>query len=522
MRSFAKFAALVGLDPEGLYLNPNSSILAALQGADFDGDIGEIIEFASNDHNDYNAVVQHILERTIDSHKKKIEAGTLTAEAAAAKQEKLKHTLEANDQKFSMSSGKDIAKFILHSAQNTARIGSASAVNRNAFQMDQAENFVLQALVDAYEHYDTNTTSVKKGITMDASLNERKVLNYGAPFSEFFRRVDKKGRDDNGNISIEKLRELNTNLYSFNLPTKYMSGNMLSALASRYIAKQQYGEDVVNGDYDWNKLFDELHGEADLSTALGRMQYGLRQAYLGFLNSDYLALSEEDASTLVELRQKAIDDITAHSDLYTDELAKYQNKKGNLTTAALAERMVNALGGKAIKNLNQDGLTETVMNSANFGFLLDSMNSMGFGSGTSSLTGFLMSQFGENAEIYEKAIQDRQKAAQEDREKRMKFFNAWGSDKADEIASNLDKHSFSYSDLKSFADNPEEWLYYAMNPKVKREHRSTDATVIGSASHKIIQDYFDAREKMIKKHSKGDNKFKFTDREIEELSKNNG
>lgn len=520
MRSFAKFAALVGLDPEGLYLNPNSSILAALQGADFDGDIGEIIEFASDDRNDYNTVVEHILQRTIESHNKKIEAGTLTAKAAADKQKSLKHTLEANRQ-FSMSSGKDIAKFILHSAQNTARIGSASAVNRNAFQMDQSENFVLQAIVDAYEHYDTNTTSVKKGVTMDASAEERRVLGYGAPFAEFFRLVDKKGRDDQGNIDIGKIKELNPNLYGFNLPTKYSSGNVLSALVSRYIAKRQYGDDVVNGDYNWNKLFDELHGEANLTTSVGRMQYGLRQAYLGFLNADYLALSEEDVETLVDLRKKAIDEIVANQDVYAKDLEAFKIEGSSNTTQSLAERYVNSLGGKAINNLKQDGLTETVLNGAKFGFLMDSVNSFGFGSGASALTGSLMSQFGNSAEIYKTAIEERRKAAQADREKRMQFYNAWGPEKKDEIAKKLDEHSFSYSNLKSFADNPEEWLRHVMlNEPIN--YKSTDATVIGKASHKIIQDYFAAREKIIESHGDGENRFQFSEDEIKALGEYEG
>ena len=160
---FRKFASIAGLDSHGLYFNPNSSILAALQGADFDGDIVEIIEFASDANNTYDDMVKHILERTVESHSRMIKSGKLSKEASEKKLDGLKKTLENEDQVYSLKSGKDIARIVNNAALMSSRIGSANAVTRNAFQMDRTQDFVLKAMVDAYDHYDQNTVALKKG-----------------------------------------------------------------------------------------------------------------------------------------------------------------------------------------------------------------------------------------------------------------------------------------------------------------------------------------------------------------------
>lgn len=116
LESLKKIAAFVGLDPEALYFNPNSSILAALQGADFDGDVGEIIEFAADDKNDYNAVMEHIIKKTEDSHRNQIKLGKLTEEDSKKKLEQLQRTLGDENRTWSTTNGQDVAKYILHAA----------------------------------------------------------------------------------------------------------------------------------------------------------------------------------------------------------------------------------------------------------------------------------------------------------------------------------------------------------------------------------------------------------------------
>ena len=104
---------------------------------------------------------------------------------------------------------------------------------------------------------------------------------------------------------------------------------------------------------------------------------------------------------------------------------------------------------------------------------------------------------------------------------RTRFFGEWGPDRKSEIAAKLDKHSFSYSDLSYFVEKPYQWLDEVLNDK-KREHEQNDSTTLGNASHMIIEDYFEARENILRSHKSGENQYVLTDAEKQQLGVQDG
>lgn len=497
-KRFKEVAKKLGLDEEGLYLSPQSSLLGLLQGADFDGDIAEVIEYVSFGKKSKEAVFKKIMGVSRAEHEKLIKQGQMTKEEAAMKQLRLSAVVGDRDAEYGFESGDDIAQYINNAATNKSLLGGPSGVSRNAFQMDRSKSFVTRSLIDAISHYDKNTTTIKTGEFLNASDEEMRVLAYGKPFSSFFQLIDKKGRDEEGNIDYEKIKNSNSyDLYRFNLPTRYSSGSVLSSLMTRYMAKEMYGNNAINEGYDWDEIFQNLVGTPETDTAVGRMQAMLQKAYKGYLNADYVALSDADLFALAEARKAAIDEVAQKYD--SGEWAVPEESKGK-NLRKLAEKYVNDRGGRAIWNQLNDGLYEDgLTNNAALEGLLSTATDFGFGDGLSHLSDEF-TKIDQQAGVNVPGIMDALKQRQEEQAKvKAEQRKSLSQFSKEQIREKLNKHTFSFSDLQSFADNPTEWFDRIMNDKAKPYEETPFATV-GSASHKVIQDYFERREQIIKGH----------------------
>lgn len=504
---FKKFAQRIGLDLNGLYMAPGSKLMEYMQGEDFDGDVNEIIEFAGEEGSTASSVIEQLFRKAQESGNKIV--NSMKKEDLKARDEGLKRELEYSknilDNKYHVygkGSGAQVAEFIENYRKSSIAMGVPNAVLRNAYQMRPGE--VQQAMLDAIRQYDINSVQGKKGVFRETSQEERDVLTKYKPFSEFFHMIDKATGED-GYVDYEQLRS--TNLWKINMPSATPSGNMMSALMTRFFGKRM-GYDINEG-YDWNRLFDKVGGEYDKNTAIGQMQDALKSAYMGYLNADYLALSDTDMFALRDLKRKAIEEaeLQAAKDIAADTLSeeesKYlsdyhiQNLDAKIKT--IAGRRVNARGGTVIDNLLGYGINQGKMevqeNQDSLHYLESQLYDMGF------RTADVVSSLGQ----YDRLKTDGSKPVLVASGKHVLSPDAVGTRRAtlnesrdllsnDEIRNKLDEATYSPTSLISFANDPESWMLRVLDPKKADPFEDTDSTILGKATHSAIQKFMKARQ----------------------------
>lgn len=153
-----RFAEAVGLDPNGLYVSTTSPIMKWLQGADFDGDVLEIIDLMTKGSK--GATVSNIMNKIFNSTMKRNNAmfsDNVNEKTRAAREQRanqLKDELFGQG-KFSLKNSNDIAKYLSIAALESVSMGAPNAVFRNAFQTDFTPD-IIEAMIDAEAQYDKN------------------------------------------------------------------------------------------------------------------------------------------------------------------------------------------------------------------------------------------------------------------------------------------------------------------------------------------------------------------------------
>ena len=370
-----------GFDPNAFYISPSSPLMQLLQDADFDGDVMDLVglAYSGQDKNGEKLNVAKVFQRVYERGMEKIDKMGLSQEETDARKEQFSKAVFKMDS-FDARNGMDVMKTIVPAMQGGYFMGGPDATIRNAMQIPWTES-VRRAIADAESQYSVNSVRNKQGVEMATTPEQMELLSKYRTFTEFFHAVNK-NRDEFGNVDIPALTEAmrgsdglsGAKFWATNLPFHTMSPNVRTMMLSRYFAKQR-GIDINEG-YDWNYIFDSVLGKKDESTALGRMQSGLRDAWMGYLNADYLAMNEESVAKLGELRKLAIDEEAARvKEERGRQGSSSYGKKGS--NRSIAERLVDRLGGNVIKNavagmaMTESHLEDEGANSGMFQFLKD-------------------------------------------------------------------------------------------------------------------------------------------------------
>ncbi len=478
----AEFAKKIGLDPKGLYVSTSSPLMTLLQSADFDGDVLEIIELATNATK--GATVQDVFNKVVEATIKRNEdlyaRGELSEEDAKRRNQQLKDTVQKN-RRYSTKSGKDIALWMSEAAQQPALMGAPNATVRNAYQM-QMNADIIRAVRDADEQYDANSVRAKKGFGRKTSQEQMALLAKYKPFAEFYNMVDK-SRNENGEIDPAKLRE--KNFFAVNLPSANMSGSMRSQLLSRMIAKNKWGIDI-NKDYDWDKIFSIAHDDIDADTSLGKMQLALLDVYKGMLNADYIAPSNETVANLIKLKNQALAD--EERKVAEDVNAGKYAGRGRINYAKEAAKRLATQGGNVIDNLVEYALTQDKMYTGENGKMFGVLRAMGINNiiGNPDLSKYF-SDTPFDVGKYRQEQQANQTIARSEAIKRISIFDEAQRTNA------INNLSFSPSMLMRLAKDPLAWAqnYLANDWSTKEEPNF--GMKLGTATHEAIEHYMRIR-----------------------------
>jgi len=481
-----------GFDPNAFYISPSSPLMTLLQDADFDGDVMDLIGlvYSGQDKNGEKLNVSKVFQRVYERGMEKIDKmGLSQAEAEARKAAFTNPVFKMTS--FDARKGKDVMNVSVPSMQSPYYMGSPDAVVRNAMQVPW-EEYVVKAMADAESQYSVNSVRHKQGLEMDATPEQKRLLiNYRA-FTEFFHAVNK-NRDEFGNVDIPSLTEAmrsddglsGAKFWATNLPFHTMSPNVRGMMLSRYFAKQR-GININEG-YDWNYIFDSVLGKKDTSTALGRMQSGLRDAWMGYLNADYLAINEETIAELSELRAKAVEEEAAKVKQERNKEGSYAyGKKGS--NRSIAEHLVDRLGGNVIKNaaagmaMSESHMQDGEANKGMFDFLqaLHMPNVVG---GIDLSQYLAMKTTPQTFEEMSATSKSTQLARVLD------MFNLLTSQEKQRRIDNMPRLSFS--SLSKFAYHPEEFMRDIVSGR--EDNASLPATEIGQAAHTAIEHFMRAR-----------------------------
>ena len=481
-----------GFDPNAFYISPSSPLMQLLQDADFDGDVMDLVglAYSGQEKNGEKLRVADVFQRVYERGMKKIDTLGLSEEETNARKEQFSKAVFKMDS-FDARNGMDIMKTIVPAMQGGYFMGGPDATIRNAMQIPWTES-VQKAIADAESQYSVNSVRNKQGVEMATTPEQMELLSKYRTFTEFFHAVNK-NRDEFGNVDIPSLTEAmrgsdglsGAKFWATNLPFHTMSPNVRTMMLSRYFAKQR-GIDINEG-YDWNYIFDSVLGKKDESTALGRMQSGLRDAWMGYLNADYLAMDEESVAKLAELRKLAID----------EEAAKVKEERGRQGSSSygkkgsnrsIAERFVDRMGGTVIKNaaagmaMTESHLEDEGANSGMFQFLKDTnMPNVVGGIDLSRLLS--MKTEPRTFEEMSATTKSTQLARSLD------MFNLLTTREKQNRIDNMPRLSFST--LAKLAYHPEEFMKDIVTGR--ENNSSLAATEVGQAAHTAIEHFMKAR-----------------------------
>ena len=500
-RALKNAIAKAGLDENAVFISPSSPVLDMLQDMDFDGDVVELIDLAVTGYDKKNkrhVTSAEVLDRAITLGQKRIDDAynehKITKEEREARKEQLKNTVyksyettgkDAN-KFFSLASGLDTMRAIGAASQNGSYMGAPDASIRRAMQAPGSKEVFL-ALADAENQYSVNSVRGKKGYEIAASKEQINVMTRYRPFTELFRMVDK-ARDERGNVVLSDLREAARSsdgleggkIWATNLPFATMSSNVRQALLSRFLAKRA-GVDI-NKQYDWENIFNEILGERNNETALGRMQSGLRDVFAGILNADYLAPSSDTIAALGKLRDEAIKEEMGKVAAERRRLGKAFDKKGS--DERIATQYVNRLGGLAIENA-QEGLVmdEAALAEGDNKAMMDALAKIGITDvvGNPDLTALLNGV--TTPEAFNRAID--QNSGTTELFRLLQRYNLFSQEQKKSYA-----NRFSFSSIERFATNPTEFLKTLM---FGYKPNTNAATEVGYASHAAIEHFMQAR-----------------------------
>lgn len=507
---FHELANEIGLSADALYFAPGSKLMQYMQSQDFDGDVNEIIEFSRNPETTEEALMQKIFEVTMrhgreilgytegidtDARTSSLKRSTLQTKAVDAEKLKEKIYRIAGE-----GSGEDVAQFIEEYMKSSVAMGVPNAVLRNAYQMQMNRDVAL-AMYDAIEQYDTNSTQGKKAITRLTSAEERDVLGKYKPFSEFFHMMNK-ATDETGEIDYAKLQ--NSNIWKINLPSLHASGSMRSALLSRYMAKQM-GLDINMG-YDWDRFFAAAGDDLDIDagtgelTPVGRMQSALRDVYKGFLDAEYLFLSDEDKVALDALKQDALNYELARveQDIVAGRLSDDEKKitgKPSSIKEQIARRRIGDKGGMVIDNMGLYAATESNIGSDSY-YLMSDLVDYGFADqDVLSHAGIADRYLGENRVVVSDPGSKRiltPGSISRNRGLLQTIRETWS---VDQMKGRLNDLSFSPTSLAAFASNPEEWILDRFADQGTRPKQAdSDSIKLGKATEDAIQGFMRLRQ----------------------------
>ena len=484
-KNISKFAESIGLDPYGLYISTTSPLMQLLQDADFDGDVMEIIELATNEKKKASVakVMDKIVTATVKNNKKLYESGKITEEELKQRDEVLKRERfhgNSFSTDFSTAKGaKSAAVWLSDYALQSSSMGMPNATVRNAFQMTP-DSEIAMALIDADKQYSANSVEGKKGKGRNTSSEQLSVVGKYKPFSEWYRMVDK-SRDEFGNINPEELRK--RNFFGVNLPSASMSGSMRSQNLARFIAKNFYGYDINDG-YNWDEILQIAHGDIDPNSAVGRMKLALKDTMLGIVNADYLAPSDVMVAQLLQLKARAQEE---EEKRIASERAQglLKGKDINRTNSSIAQSRLSSQGGNVIDNLVSYALTQNSSivsgNRDMFGQLnqLGIRNLIGHKDFSQYIAGEVMS-----SEALKQEAEAKRMLARNDVLSQISTFDE------NTRKRKIDQLIFSPSLLSSLIKNPTAWAAHYLGGE---EQDVTPYTHLGWATHESVEGFMRKR-----------------------------
>ena len=481
-----------GFDPNAMYISPSSPLMTLLQDADFDGDVMDLIGlvYSGQDKNGPKLRAAEVFNRVYQRGMAKIDSMGLSEEDANARKDQFSKAVFGMES-FSAQKGLDIMKVLTPAMQGGYFMGGPDAVVRNAMQIPWTES-VRKAIADAESQYSVNSVRNKKGMEMITTPEQMELLSKYRTFTEFFHAVNKH-RDEFGNVDIPGLAEAmkgsdglsGAKFWATNLPFHTMSSNVRTMMLSRYFAKQR-GIDINEG-YDWNYIFDSILGKKNTDTALGRMQAGLRDAWMGFLDADYLAMDEASVAKLAELRKLAIEEEAAkvQEERHRQGSASFGKKGSN---RSIAEHLVDRLGGTVIKNaaagmvMSESHLEDEGMNKGVFD-LLKALNMPDIVGGIDLSKLLAMKTTPQTFEEMSATTKSTQLA------RVLGMFNLLTQREKQNRIDNMPRLSFST--LAKLAYSPEEFMKDIVTGR--ENSSSLAATEIGQGAHTAIEHFMRAR-----------------------------
>ena len=356
--NIAQLVKLLGFDPEGLYMAPNSAIMRLMQTEDFDGDINGILGLSSkgvgkNDP-EFVQAMNNLIDKAITYRQKYIDekAGRTEEQQEAIKAAHTRKAETIEDKEYGMFNPEDNASRDIEGAKAGAKMGAASAISRNAWQYGPSVR-IAKAFKDASSHYDAVSTWLKERKDWDLTKEEEGVLGGGAPFLAIAKWAnDALETTENGREWTAKSQKLfnDRNIDKVNLPSMNQE-DVLNAMYTRFTAKAR-GWDVT-GNFNWDEIFANLP-DVDENTSKGKMTKLLRNVKRDLMQGEYVAISTELQGEINALANAAYAEI--EREVKDDKSIPIADKKKEIN-----KRYKDA-GGQVAKNISSFVLTESDIN----------------------------------------------------------------------------------------------------------------------------------------------------------------
>lgn len=491
-KKLTEFFTKAGFDPHGVYVSTTSPLMELLQGADFDGDVLNIIRMMSDGKSAPIDIMRAIVEKTMKINAERFKDNP----EEMKKRNALLNRQLGKAEKYNFNNPKHLVEWLNAYALQSSAMGAPNATLRNAFQMDINDD-VIRGMSDAEEQYKINSVEGKKAEHRDLSSEQNKILQY-KPFSELYHIIDK-NRDENGRLKMEEIQK--KDLFNVNLPSRFMSGNMRSQMVSRFRLKQKGVN--VNAGYPWAEIFSSRYPDLDKDTAKGRMQSALRDVYMGFLNADYFALSDYTAAQLLVLKDEALE---AEQKNIVEELekgAKIVNGKGKELTvkdtsgiAAEARRRLAKEGVNVIENIGDYALVESaIYENEPVQKLYGQMAQMGFKGliGKVNLDHYLTKTSSQSP--YSPSAQQLEKIKTRD-----STLQGLSELSEKQLAEKINNLHLSPTQISEIIRDPRAWAAKRLGG-VKDDFTGNYGTAIGDAGHVAIESFLMARMNYGREHN---------------------